>query len=130
MAGSVCLTSIQPLRYFFKILVIFLNPFRLIRMFPGQIWWSEHRDLCINESKGAFCLECTYFLDIAKLRYTIFFIFWNNLKNDREGVSECQNMKVKHPAVILRPSLQRLDKYKSSIAQPISREVTFFSSIS
>ena len=69
---------------------------------------------------------CTYFLDIAKLRYTIFFILCDNLKNEREGVSECQNMKVKHPAVILRPSLQRLDKYKSSIAQPISREITFF----
>ena len=69
---------------------------------------------------------CTYFLDIAKQRYTKIFIFWNGTLTDREGVFECKNMKVKLLAVILRPSLKRLDKYKSSIAQPISREVTFF----
>ena len=35
-------------------------------------------------------------------------------------------MKLLVPPVILRPSLKRLEQYESSIAQPMSREVTFF----
>ena len=74
--------------------------------------------------KGAFHLERTY---IVKLRYTFFFIFCEHPQTNRERVFECKNMKVKPLAVILRPTLQSLDKSKTFIAQPMSRDVTSFS---
>ena len=63
---------------------------------PGTILFS-------NLLKGAFCLERTYFLDIASLRVHLFLIISDDLPNYREGVFECQNMKVKLLAVILKP---------------------------
>ena len=62
----------------------------------------------------------------SQAKVHIFFIFWNNLKTDRIWNMKVQEYEVTPLAVILRLSLKRLDQYASSIAQPMSREVTFF----
>ena len=71
---------------------------------PANVDFSEQNTIknCILTLlfKGAFCLERTY---IASLRVHLFLIISDDLPNDREGVFECQNMKVKLLAVILKP---------------------------
>ena len=53
MEANICLTCFWPLRFWFKILVIFWYPFWLIRMFIDKNWSSSNLKFVANESTRA-----------------------------------------------------------------------------